>query len=352
MPLYILGTNATKWVVGKGIFMATVKVALENGFFVSTNDCYEWLVEPTHVMANGWDCVIKEDGTIQCDAVRSYSDGEHSIRYVIQPNGFGKLTLKLPNSRVKTLRKGFVVPRGCKLSDGMIGLAGGHIDNRYAYFRDSSFQKFLERLGITAVKHEDPNQEYMGFCHYSAAGEASQEVFSDGEVSWRYQDAPGSREYFESPGGNPNLYSGTSFQTVKGATWAIVEDRCTVNNSHRYSRILYTKVPNVKELESSLMQVHAIAETAMKMGKVEALKALGGRSVLSLTDITSVIADAQGITPKMALCLDEEALIISMLTSLNGEHFTVEVEQVYDYYVVINLVPVRGESIKLLSGVV
>ena len=46
------------------------------------------------------------------------------MRYIIQPNGFAKLTLKVPYDKVKTLRKGFVVPKGSKLSDGLLGLAG------------------------------------------------------------------------------------------------------------------------------------------------------------------------------------------------------------------------------------
>ena len=56
--------------------MATLQVRIENGFFVGTNGCYVSTVEPTHVIANGWECLIDEDGTIKCDAVRGYSDGE------------------------------------------------------------------------------------------------------------------------------------------------------------------------------------------------------------------------------------------------------------------------------------
>ena len=132
--------------------MATKLVNVENGFFAGN-------VNPTQHSTNGWDCSISENGTITCSAVWKYSDGEHSIHYMIQPSGFAKLTLKTPY-KTKTLRKGYVVPKGMKLSNGVIGLAGGYIDNRYAYYRDSSFQKFLEEHKISAIKHEDPNQVF------------------------------------------------------------------------------------------------------------------------------------------------------------------------------------------------
>ena len=84
--------------------MATLQVRIENGFFVGTNGCYVSMVEPTHIIANGWDCLIDEDGNIKCDAVRGYSDGEHSMKYVIQPNGFAKLTLNVIKIRIQDIR--------------------------------------------------------------------------------------------------------------------------------------------------------------------------------------------------------------------------------------------------------
>ena len=93
-----------------------------------------------------------------------------------------KLTLKVPYDKVKTLRKGFVVPKGSKLSDGLLGLAGGYIDERYAYFRDGSFQKFLEEHGISAVKHEDPNQTFSIRNARYGGGECYSHLITDGKV--------------------------------------------------------------------------------------------------------------------------------------------------------------------------
>ena len=141
--------------------MATLKIKLENGAFAEVQGVqYCEKKEPMHIIANGWDCSIKEDGTVFCESSKEYSDGVHTMRYVIQLNGFAKLTLKRPRSKVETLRKGFVIPKGAKLSEGLLGLAGGYIDERYAYFRDGSFQKFLDNHGISAVKRENPNRSY------------------------------------------------------------------------------------------------------------------------------------------------------------------------------------------------
>ena len=306
--------------------MATLKLEIENGFFVGTNGCYVSIVEPTHVIANGWDCVIDENGTIRCDATRYYSDGEHSMRYVIQPNGFAKLTLKVPYDKVKTLRKGFVVSKGSKLSDGLLGLAGGYIDERYAYFRDGNFQKFLNKFGITAVKHEDPNQKFSGFSNYSGWGTASQDVFSDGNIEWDYEDAPGSREYFEQPGCNPNLYSGTTYHTVTNATWAIVETRENYRDNHNYARILYTTVRNVMDLEDSLMENSTIAKYVHDKEQTKRLNELEGREVHTLGDVKSVVAEVLAIAPRMKSSIDDEKVeeFLKSFELADGDKFMVE----------------------------
>ena len=49
---------------------------------------------------------------------------------------------------------GFVVKKGEIFGNGTLGLSDGFIDNRYTFFREKSFQKFLCKYGITAVLHE------------------------------------------------------------------------------------------------------------------------------------------------------------------------------------------------------
>lgn len=115
--------------------MATLKIKLEGGFFVGSNNAIVEHIEPTHVIGNGWDCIITENGTVECKSVKKHPDGEHSIRYMILSNGYTKLTRKLPGQKPQVLKKGFVLPKGDKLTFGTIILAGGEIEKRYAYFR-------------------------------------------------------------------------------------------------------------------------------------------------------------------------------------------------------------------------
>lgn len=228
--------------------MATLMVKIQNGFFSDSYGRYLESLSPTHLVGNGWDCTINPDGSLFCECAREYSDGLHSIRYVIQKSGFAKLTLKTPWT-FKVLRRGFVTTKGVPFGNGTLGLAGGNVDERYAYYRDSAFQKFLEKFGITAVKHEDPNQTFAGFSNYSGWGTASQIVYSDGKIQTEYEDCPGS--LFK----QTNLYSGTDYNTVSGAKWAIVETSENYRENHNFSRILYTKVQNIMDLEESLTSV-------------------------------------------------------------------------------------------------
>ena len=285
---YVLGTNATKWVVGKGKSMATLQVRIEDGFFVGTNGCYVSLVEPTHVVANGWDCSISEDGTIMCEAVRVYSDGEHSIRYLVQPNGFAKLTLKVPNEKVRTLRKGFVLPKGSKLSDGMLGLAGGNIDSRYAYFRDGSFQKFLEDRGISAVKHEDPNRLYSVRNARYGGGECYSYLLTDGTVEEEEFSSGRTDSWAESCPGT-GAYEGEQTLKVSGATWVIHKQVQSEGDKHNSFALLYT----LEKDPTSLVGIPNIRE---KEQKISRMKEVGSRGFLSIEEMEKALRE---IAPKL-----------------------------------------------------
>ena len=204
--------------------MATAQIIIKNGFFANAVGRNIDEVTPTYALLNGWKCFVNEDGSIECWSVREYSDGKHSMRYFINPLGFAKLTLKKPWEPIKTLKKGYVIRRGQKLSDGILGLAGDHIDYRYAYFRDSSFQDFLDEYGITAVKHEDPNRLYRILTY--AYGEESSLV-TDGTKEGVWTE-----------------FDGMWYQ-VTGATWVLYQIKKV---SGKYSCILYTLVGDVTKI--------------------------------------------------------------------------------------------------------
>ena len=211
--------------------MATLRFEIKDGTVVDYSGRYFESISKDGLKAvgNGWEVTIRpafenRPGRIIAHCERMYSDGKA------------------------------VCHREFRLEDGVLGLAGGNVYSRYAYFRKASFQKFLDEFGITAVKREDPNQTFVGFSAYSGWGSASQTVETDGKMVESYEDTPGSREHFESPGANPNLYEGEDFCTVTDATWAIVENREDYRDNHNYSKILYTTVKDVTSLAPELRE--------------------------------------------------------------------------------------------------
>lgn len=265
--------------------MATLKLTLQNGFFTGTQGCqYVYEKTPTHVVANNWDCRIKEDGSVECNTKKLYSSGEYSMRYTIQKNGFAKLTLKEPGKRVETLRKGFVVPKGKELSDGLIGLSGGPINKRYAYFRDGSFQKFLNELGISAVKHVDPNKTYTIRNAWYGGGECTASLTTDGETTKVDTDYGRTDRWEESsPGGTSASECNTEVE-VTGATWAIHAQSQHEGDSHNCFRILYT-------LEKDPTKLAGLLELQQKEAKISQLYEFGKKGFGSIADLEKALLE-------------------------------------------------------------
>ena len=116
---------------------------------------------PKYLLVNGWECQVQNNGVIKCTAKELCIDGVHSMRYTLYQNGFAKLTLKTPNEPLRVIKMGFVVKKGEIFGNGTLGLSDGFIDNRYTFFREESFQKFLCKYVITAVLHEEPNRIFF-----------------------------------------------------------------------------------------------------------------------------------------------------------------------------------------------
>ena len=140
--------------------MSTYNISIEDGKFTTSNGNYEHERSEKYFLANGWEGEIQEDGTIFLEANRCYSDGENYIRVVISPNGYHKVTVKYGDDfEEKLIRKGFLTRKGEKLN-GVLGLPGGNIEERYFYFRSNEFNNFLKLHGIDQVKKIDPNNAY------------------------------------------------------------------------------------------------------------------------------------------------------------------------------------------------
>lgn len=137
--------------------MPTLKITLKNSRFADHNGTNVQFFSPTYVEGNGWECYIDSDGTIVCIAERFYNRERHSIKFKIK-DGNVKLLLKIGNNFPCALKS-------YKLDewpvDGVIGLPGGYIDRRRAFFRKASFQLLLDELGLTSVRYEPANGIYV-----------------------------------------------------------------------------------------------------------------------------------------------------------------------------------------------
>lgn len=228
-----------------------LRILLEDGSFVQAIGLHVEVVSPTHVVGNGWDCSILEDGSILCQAVGDYPDGQHSMRCLIKPNGFARHTLKTPDGNVQTIQRDVVLPKGAKLRDGVICLSHGRIDNRRCFFRLNEFGDLLKKFGISTIERENPNRSFESLSAHTPQVNAYQEVISDGRVSWYYQDEPQTEGRYS----GTSFWSGTVTHDVSGATWAIVKTYVERGNIHIHSRTLYTRIQNPKVLEASLSSV-------------------------------------------------------------------------------------------------
>lgn len=218
--------------------MATSTILINNNAFFQEGSFSRYLDEftPSRVVANGWVCTISPEEGLRCEAVRHYSDGEHKMVFTISPGGKASLRLCTPPENKWETIKSFRISGPL---EGTLGLSGGYIDSRYAYFRESSFQQFLDVHGITAVKHENPNQIFFLRNACYGGGECHMTLLTDGEqveISCDY----GRSEKWQLD--NPMTCASEVEQEIQvtGATWVIVKKRQHERDRHNSSCILYT----------------------------------------------------------------------------------------------------------------
>ena len=281
--------------------MPTMHVTLKNGCFVKA-DKYAKLLKPTHLIGNGWECSIKKNGIITCLASRKYKDGVHSIKYLIHPNGFSQLFLQKPGRPMEILKKNFVTPKGMSISNGMIGLSGGPIDKRYAYFRDGAFQQLLKKFGFTGIKFVDPNSDYEIRSAYYDNQYASGSVITDGTskaVSFDYGDS----DYLKKT--DSTWYECNTKFRVTNATWVLLTQYQDEDDFNNYFRILYTGINNLEELERSLLTNPLIAKRYSAEEQSKKLRDLDGTPINNMVDYHEVIQSIDQIAYDTYNKLDE-----------------------------------------------
>ena len=130
------------------------------------------------------------------------------------------------------------------LRDGILFIYRG-TDKRYAYFRDDSFQAWLDAHGIKSVKRQDPNNYYYLYrgrtarSYKSRDGYTSSRLHTDGDMVVIRSDPTA----FIDNGGMittiPNAGLSEDVR-VTNATWVVID-----KDGHR---VLYTQVRDVTAL--------------------------------------------------------------------------------------------------------
>ncbi|WP_019536549.1 hypothetical protein [Paenibacillus ginsengihumi] len=126
---------------------------------------------------------------------------------------------------------------------GTIGLFNG-ISDAYAYFRKASFQQFLDRHELTAVKKGNPNQEYCLRDSWTTEGREWFEITTDGEILITYDSYGRTLDWIRN---GWSSYEWSYTFEVENATYVIIKKP--------YSKIIYTSVKDVTTLDIDAMEV-------------------------------------------------------------------------------------------------
>ena len=187
-----------------------------------------------HISVEDWECFLNPDGSLKCICREAYQDGMHTLKYHIEKGGFSRLTLKTTGNKTKILRKGFILPRNKKLYDGYLTLSDGYIDERITFYRDLSFQDFMDKHGIKHVKHKNPNNLYVLNKVIKQDNDTiyHQLLICDGNVK-EIKDFE-TKEFI--------------YLSVSNANWAVVINDVVKDNIHKYYCTMHTLEKDLNKL--------------------------------------------------------------------------------------------------------
>jgi len=206
--------------------VATLQLEIRDSKFVSHNGVNVQTFSDKCVEANGWKCQITESGKVICIAKYSYKDVKKRVKFCVQ-SGYAKLKLKVGDTQERPIRS-------YKLNhnsiDGVIRLSNNFMHPRCAYFREASFQRFLNEHGITSVRYESANGIFRILQENDGENIIfKEEIESDGTVELIYNDVKQRKD--------GDLFIIERDVQVSNATWVVKTVKKLGEVKHR---ILYT----------------------------------------------------------------------------------------------------------------
>jgi len=171
--------------------MPTLQIQIQDSKFISHNGVNVETFSDKYLEANGWRCTITEGGKVICTAIYSYKDVERRLKFSIK-NGYAKLKLKVGDTQYRLIRS---YKLNHYSTDGVLRLTNNFMNPRCAYFREKSFQHFLDEHGITSVKYESANGIYRILQENHGDDIVfKEEIESDGNVELIYNDVKPRKE--------------------------------------------------------------------------------------------------------------------------------------------------------------
>lgn len=210
-------------------------IRIKSGEFDQVDGGSVSFFDSTHIKVEDWDCIITAKGSIISTCKASYPDGIHTLKYYVSQNGYSRLTLKIPGQKAEVLRKGFILPKTKKLYDGYLTLSDEYIDTRIIFYRDISFQNFMDEHGIKHVKHKEPNNIFLlnKPINKEDGSIVRELLICDGKV---YDN----RAYET---------KGFFYLSVSDARWTVIIKDLVKDDIHRYFCTLYTLQKDLDTLE-------------------------------------------------------------------------------------------------------
>lgn len=205
--------------------MAITTLIIEEGRIVEFFDNYhDFMENDNYYVGNGWEVHIT-DTSIKAVCTRVYSDGTHRIRVQVR-DGRMKTVLTINGTCV------WVKNKKCDYhGEGELGLSGGNVDDRYAFFRSNDFKQFLNKYNISAKYKLDYSNDQIKIFPWKTA--INTYIYTDGTLEV-------SKQNFD--------YTSTSC-VIKNATVVIEETQEWDGLYRKYRRILKSDINDVELLD-------------------------------------------------------------------------------------------------------
>lgn len=229
-----------------------LKIALEDGKFVSHEGVSPEYFSEKFVNGNGWRAISYDDGSIRCNYILRGKNSEKigEVLFKITKEGYVILNKRMLGGELTPLTRTYKLPK-CP-TNGFIGLVSGG-DGPYAYYHKWEYDTFLSEHGISKVQHENPNQFYTLYNLFDAERDymQSEDIMTDG-IAFKVGIDRGRTEKWQAEDPDCGSFELYEMFRVENAKWVIIKERSS-DNGIRRTLITMTEVPYLTSVPKRYM---------------------------------------------------------------------------------------------------